>query len=487
MRSYFCKFFVFLVFLVGTTSLWGNRVKISVGQEKNRRHFVERKSLMLFSNLLYLMDECDEYRDAWHFRKKNINLYLVSKGEILEIVKARRDLIREIEKKIEFFDNKKIEYAHFMGKLYKLAEPFIESSFLKLKKEEIAVHIENFIEKINDILPEDFSDNYFNDQLQELKKVAPQSDKHNKVKKYALGICTSFIALVLLVKYRKSVYNLFRNFFVNQLFKPLRNLKNCLFAGVADNDLLDMSVEEILQNLEVQKDALQNKIKQFILLADPQVSEDALHDIVEQAKKEGFESFVVRCIRVAQENPGSKKTGSKPGWIEWFLIGNRFKEIFGMPPKEKLLELEIKGLLSRLAATKLLYDAKDGIDSNKLTIILGSMLPVCLATYGCYNLYNKIHGWYYGISKKKKDVNEIIFKMSDIINRNMGNTSAQLPEEDQGLLCYLAHRFKLCLIVVPETIRSSFEKNLFYISSGTTNANEKLQILQSMKIMLYAG
>jgi len=454
--------------------------------QKNSRHFVERKSLMLFNNLIYLMSKCDKYIDAWQFRKKNLNFYLVSKGDFFKIVKARRDLVREIESRIDYFDKKKMIYAAFIGKLYNLAEPFIESTFLKLGDEEVNLYVERFIKEVGFILPDTFSDDYFNDELQELKKFAPQHHKNDKILAYGLGVGASLVVATLLVAYRKSLYNLGKNFLVNQVYKPLRNLKNCLFSDASEYDLLDMSAQELLQDIEAQKNILKDKIKAFILESDPEVSPEALESILQEAKKEGFESFVTQCIQKASQGVHNQKNTSKQGWLEWLFIGNRLRNIFGMPLREKFLEIEIKALLSRLAATKLLYEAKDGIDSNKLTMVLGSLLPVSLVGYGCYKLYQKLYGAYYGIPKKKRDINEIIFKMSDIVNRNMGNKT--MSEDDQGLLCYLAHRFKLCLSVVAENIRESFEKDLSYISSvRLADVNKKLQILQSMKIMLYTG
>ena len=368
---------------------------------KANRYAIECKSIMLFKNFLHLMKKCDEYIELWNYRKKNINLYLLSKVAIGKLVKARRDVVKEIEAKIAFFENKKHEYAKVLGALYVLAEHFIEGSCRLLSKEENEQLVNQFVEHIDQFLPGNYSDSYFNDELKEIKKTAPEYYPKNKCKRYVLSAGVTIMAMGLVCYCRKSIYNLFRNFLTNQVYKPLRNLHNCLFRSADDYDFLDMSVEEMLNDLEAQKDVLKNKIKDLVMAADPQVECEFLDGLIDQAKVGGLENFVAKCIQKARKSPvreGLKE--SKPGWLEWFFIGNRIRDVFGMSPREKLLEVEIKGLLSRLAATKMLVDVKDGIDSNKLTMIFGSLLPVVLTTFGGYKLSHKIYGWYSGIAKE---------------------------------------------------------------------------------------
>ncbi|MFC1842167.1 hypothetical protein ACFLYU_00735 [Candidatus Dependentiae bacterium] len=493
------KFLFFFVFFVCFAKYTGGKflqkeiTKETMGviNSKASKHVVERKSLMLFNNLIYLMYKCDKYIGILRYRKTNANLYLLSKGQVATIFKARRDLIKEIGEKIAFFEKKKSGYAFFIGKLYKLAEPFIEGGFRGLSDQESNSLVDEFIKHIEIILPENYSDEYFNNEAKELKKLMVINKKREKIKKYVLLSIVAVISLAVLYRYRKSICNLFKNFFDNQIVKPLRNLRDWLFTSYEEDDLMNMTPEEILRDLEAQKKVVKEKVKDLVVnldprVVDPEIGKKSLDGIIEQAKLEGLEGFVAKCIRKAKTMPSKARIKkAKPGWIEWFLFGNKLNKIFGMPPKEKVLEIEIKGLLTRIAATKLLVEAKDGIDSNKLTLILGSFLPLTLASYSFYNLYSRVHNWYYEIPKKKKEINEIMFKLNDIINRNIG--SDVISAEDQGFLCYLTNKFKWCLAVVPENVRSSIAKDLSYISSCANYIDKKLQILQSMKIMLYTG
>jgi len=483
----FLSFFIqSLVFAYNNKESKLTRVDVGVYDETNKanRYAVERKSIMIFKNLLYLMEKCDEYIELWSYRKDNVHLYLLSKVEIATFVKARRDVVKEIEAKIEFFDKKKCDYAEFLGKLYELAEPFIRRSYCLLSQQESNDLISQFVQHIDQVLPVHYSDSYFNDELKEINKVAPQCYPKSKFKRYALGAFGAIVTIILLYYCRKKIYNLSRNFLTNQVYKPLRNLHNCLFRSSDDYDFLDMSVEEMLRDLEAQKEVLRSKIKDLVKAIDPQVEREFLDGLIEQAKSGGLEAFVAKCIKKAKDSPVSESLKeSKPGWIEWFLLGSRVRDALGMSPREKLLELEIKGLLSRLVATQLLVEAKDAIDSNKLNMILGSLLPAVLATVGSYKLLYKVYAWYKEIPKKKRMIHAFMFHISDIINRNIDKQ--KMGYQDQGHICYLTHRFQDCLSVVPDAIKKSFERDLYYISSCKNPVDKKMQILQSMKIMLY--
>ncbi|EKD23341.1 MAG: hypothetical protein ACD_82C00110G0002 [uncultured bacterium] len=169
--------------------------------------------------------------------------------------------------------------------------------------------------------------------------------------------------------------------------------------------------------------------------------------------------------------------------MEWLFFGDKVSEVLGMSAKGKLLETEIKVLLSRFIVTKLLADAKDGIDSNKITMILGSMMPITLTCFGVYKIFSKSYELYRGIPKKKKDIDDMMLKISAIINKNISKKC--FNAQDQGFLCYYVNRCKKSLDVVAEHLRPNILADLSYISSSLNLMYEKMQILQSLKIMLY--
>lgn len=451
---------------------------------KSLIRIVERKSISIFNNIINLMYKCDKYEDFWNYRKKNLSLYMLSSGKIVNILKARRDVLTLIDKKLEFFENKKKEYAIFAGNLYKLAEVFIDGSNLDIKEGDINNFLNEFTKKIDSILPKNYSESYFIDERKELKKNMPDNKKEELRKKYYLAGAGTILALVLVIKYRKVLGNFVVNLWSNQIVKPIRSLRDWFLLDTSKDDFLSLSQEEMLVDLEAQKGVIKDKIIDLAIELDPKVNKATLGMIMKKAKEAGVEGIVAKCIKKGRGNETRViQAKTKPGWIEWLFFGDKVSEVLGMSAKGKLLETEIKVLLSRLVVTKLLADAKDGIDSNKITMILGSMMPIVLTSFGVYKIFSKSYELYRGIPKKKKDIDDMMLKISAIINKNISRKS--FNAQDQGFLCYYVHRCKKSLDVVAEHLRPNILADLSYISSSLNLMYEKMQILQSLKIMLY--
>jgi len=441
---------------------------------------VEKRVKKFFNELARLMGRCDRYIAYWHACEKNINVYMISQLRFKNWKNERRDTLMKIRANIKFLDGKKNDYALLLGKLYKAAEPFIEDTWPRFDKQEQEVILQKLAQNINDLV----SDTLYQEQIEFIKKFGPPDNSRKKKILYCAGAAGAIVAAGLLVYYRKPVCNVVRKFFVNQIIKPLKSLKNHLFGSHKKDAFLRVDADEMFKDLEAQKYVVKEKIKDLVVRADPDVSREALDGIIEQAKQEGLERFVSRCVRKAAVLPKSKKK-VKQGWIEWLVFGDKISKILGMDPQDKVLELEIKALLTRLSATKMMLDAKNALDSNKLTLVMGSSLPAVTATYSIYAACKRVYNRVTGVYRKKKEINRIICQINEIINRNIRDD--HLSVKDQGFLCFLASRFKRCLSVVPEAMRSSFEKDISYISSCLNSIDKKLQILQSMKIMLYAG
>jgi len=443
---------------------------------------IEQRVKKFFDDLTHLMRKCDQFIAYWRKCEKNVDVYMISHFKLKNWKNERRDTLMHIRANIKFLEGKKREYATPLGKLYKVAEPFIDETFKTYDAQEQERILHELSENINDLV----DDSLYQEQMKHIKKFGPPDNSRKKKMLYYAGAVGGVIASGILLYYRKSVVNLVKNFFMNQIIKPLRSLKNCLFGSHKEDAFLRLSVDDLLKDLEAQKYVLKEKIKDLVVQADPDVGREALDGIIEQAKKEGLEHFVARCIKKASEVPKKRKK-TKQGWIEWFVLGDKISKILGMDPQDKVLELEIKALLTRLSATKMMVDAKDALDSNKLTLVMGSCLPAVVAISAVYAACKRVYNRVNGVYRKKEEINQIICHINEIINRNISRNNNHLSYEDQGFLCFYACRFKRCLSVVSEAMRSSFEKDITYISSSLNSINKKLQILQSMKIMLYAG
>lgn len=453
-------------------------------EKKSVINILEKKSVSIFNNIISLMYKCDKYIEFWQYRKQNLSFYLISNGKFTNILKARRDLLAEIEKKIEFFENKKIQYAIFVGNLYKIAEPFIEGVTVDVKENEINNFAKDFSKKIELVLPKDYSDSYFQDERKDLKSIMPDTKKQDMRKKYYLAGAGTIVVAVLLLRYRKVLSNFVSNFFSNQIIKPIRSLRDWFLADNNSNAFLSMSPEQMLIDLEAQKSVLKGKVADLAKELDPKINKVTLDSIMEQAKSAGVEEIVAKCIKKGRGAASSVvKSKTKPGWIEWLFFGNKVSEILGMSAKGKLLETEIKVLLSRLLVTKLLIEGKDIVDSNKITIVLASLMPMVIAGLGVYTVASKSYELYHGIPKKRKDIDSMMLKISGIIHRNIGKSC--FDAQDQGFLCYFVNRFRRSLDVVSTNIRSNISTDLSYIASSQNHMDEKMQILQSLKIMLY--
>ena len=441
---------------------------------------IEQRVRQFFNELVHLMRKCDHYIAYWCGCEKNIGIYMIGNLNIKNWKNERRDTLMKIKANIAFLRGKKREYALLLGKLYNAAESFIEEKFKMLSLQEQEALLDKLALQIDDLV----SDSIYQKQMEYLRSFGPPDRKRKRqIVKYA-GIFGALIAAGLLVYYRKPVFNFLERFFKNHIVRPLVHLKNCVFGSASKHRLTGLSVDDLARDLDAQTHVVTEKFKDLVTQVDPDVSREALDAIIEQAKDDGLEHFIGRCMRIVAELPHGKRPTTR-GWIEWLFLGDRVNRIFGMDPQSKLLELEIKALLSRLSATKMMLDAKEALDSNKLTLVMASGIPAVIALCSAYAIYKKVYNRVTGVYRKRQEINRVICQINEIINRNINND--HLSDVDQGFLCFFASRFKRCLPVVPVAMRSSFEKDITYISSSSNSIDKKLQILQSMKIMLYAG
>lgn len=452
---------------------------------KSLLSIVRAKSIYLYNSIISLMFKCDKYIEFWQYRKKNIGLYLLSNGSISNIFKAKRDLIEDIDKKIRFFEEKKKEYSIFAGKVYKISEIFIEGSKPDLKDDQINSYVQSFTKQIDDILPENYTQDYFMLEKKELKKFMSDDKTARLRKKYYIAGASTIVLLTLMIVYRKTLTNFAINFWSNNIVKPFSALKEWFLIDSREDKFLSLSPKELQDDLEAQKDIISGKVEDFAKELNPKIKKDALDKLLLQAKEIGVEGIVAKCIKKARVASASDiiKTETKPGWIEWMIIGNKLNKSLGMSPKAKLIEVEIKVLMSRLLATKILVDAKDMIDSNRLTMVAASFLPMALTGFGVYKAYRIGSDFYNGVPKKKKDVDEMVLRIGEIINKNICN--AQLDYSDQGFLCYYVAKFRKSLDVVSQKVRATIAKDLSHITSSINSPEKKFQILQGMKVMLY--
>ena len=393
--------------------------------------------------LLQEMETCDQYLAYWNYQKKHIYLYLIGKGTLRIWGEDKSDALYQIEQKIVLIEDVKKRYAALLG-LYK-----------KGHRVGADLDVENDL----------------------LYRVKPPSDFDRNFLQYSLVAIGAVIGACLVYKHRdflnKSVHTLYKN----NIKRPWNSLKNYLLdkkeSGIdVDKDIIG------------QRKALKYKIQDIARELRPDLNDEALERISEHARKQGFEDFLADFINnYAQWGKKSKDVTieRKESWFGWIFS---LKKLFGMSPKAKILELEVKGLITRLKATQLLVEANDIVNKNKLNLILLTMSPNAIVSFLIYAACQKVRSMYKNanLAKNKRKINNLLLQINEIITKNIGSNS--LSDENQGFLCYYNHQL---LQVLPEYIRVYFETMLSEFESSSNTVDQKLKIFQSINFALHTS
>jgi len=478
----FKKMAVLILLLIVCTSLCeveSDFFKIEE-RENIESYIVAQRSRELYYVLLDLIYLCDDYIDYWQEQNKNITVYLIKKGKLRfrEWGDNKDAATQEIAKKIYDLEIKKRGYAKLLGKLQFVAEDVIKNGTL-VKGRVKALEKDVFV-VIDDILSGKTIHVFRKKEVKSISLLKAPSNFKRNIVKYMVGLAAVAAAIWGVYVNRSCVADFCRYFYEDRLVYPFKQLKNYFLCN-EDDAFWGESVEDFEKSVIDQREILKDKIKDFVQFVSPRTKKNALDDMIEQAKEMGIEGFVHSCLQNASIFNSEEAKNGKKGWLEW-VIGDR---LFGMSPKAKFMEVEIKSLLSRLAATQMMLDAKRELKGNKLLLVLASFAPTAAIAYGGGSLLSKVNQFFLSVYQKKRKLKKFIFKISEILIKNVGRE--KLSEEDQGLICYFTKRLRHCSLVVNKSFRSSFEGDTHLLGSSVNSVEQKLQVLQYMRILLYSS
>lgn len=437
------------------------------------------KTQNLFTVLLEMTDICDECLAYWISQQKNPNVYMINKGFFTLWGKQKKNVQDEMTQNIAWLEEKKNTYIGLLGKLYSVAHPYIEKDCFLIKRN-ISIRAD-----ISDVIAQIISNgsisSFYKKEVSDLEYLRPPSHFKKYAFHYGVGSALITLGAFLLYKNKNFLQTCAVTFYKNNLENPLKSLQ--IYSKGENNNIDPFAhmgdVSE--KDIEAQRIALLRKFKTFIKEVRPGENQEVLDGILEHARSECMEKVVVDLV--AQSDLSNIRL-EKRGWFEW-LFGGCLHNFLGMPPKAKLLEVEIKGLISRLHATKMLLDAKNLMEDNRLLLILVTLVPTILTTYFSFNIAKKIRAWISGDSQKEQQLKYYISQINEVVNKNIGKDT--LSCEDQGLLCYYAH--KLCSLssIVPVSLQNSLEILALSLRSCSNSIDQKMQILQSLYFSLYSS
>jgi len=391
--------------------------------------------------LLQKIETCDAYLSYWNYQKKHINLYLIANGNYRIWGQSRLDALYDIEQKLALISELKKRYISLFG-LHKKGHT-VETDF----------------DKVDDPLLD----------------VRPPTDFDRNFWKYSLAGIAGVIGACLVYKHRafltKSIHTLYKN----NIKRPWNSLKNYLLDK-------DPSVTHTDKDIIGQRKALQYKIQDIAKELRPDLATEALERIADHAKRQGFEDFLADFVHnhahwgINSPNIPLKRK------VSWVQLLSPLRKIFGMSPRAKLLELEIKGLISRFKATQMLVDAHDIVNKNKLNLILLTMIPNGVLGLAFYMAYQKMRAFFKKteLAKKKRKMKALLLQINEILTRNVGADS--FSDEDYGFLCYYNYRL---LRTLPEHMGAYFATLVSELESLSNTIDQKLKIFQSINFALH--
>jgi len=438
-------------------------------------HVVVDKSRNLYAGFLNMISTCDEYLDYWTEQKKYPFMYLLNKGKLAFWGDQKRRAVQDIEETIGFLQEKKNKYILLLGKLYKSAYPYIDEDVPLIKK--TGFHVGQQVLHLVAHMTKN-EDAFHKTELQSIKHAQPPTHVKRNAVNYTLAAAAFVVGAGVLYTHKDILKTCTNTFYKNNLEKPLKGLKD-YSQGKKDLDMSARIGDVSEKDIEAQVAALQNKIKTFIKAVRPDENQEPLDGILDHAKSECMERIVVDLVNKSDISANT----SKVGWIEW-VFGKTLTSFLGMPPKAKFLEVEIKGLISRLHATKMMLEAKNLMKDNRLVLILLTLTPMAVASYLTYATFKRCKAWFTGESKKAQQLKNLLFKINEVVNDNIGK---DMSCECQGLLCYYAHRLRKTSCVVPKALQESFTGLVYVLQSCTHSVEQKMQILQSIHFALYTS
>lgn len=422
----------------------------------------------LFDVLIDMMRLCDDYLDFWQGKSNSMKLRLWLNNDTQGF--------EDIDKKILLLQEKKIGYAQSLGKLFRVAEPFIQDEQLSGIKDQknidkLQVEARGVICKI---IAELSFKNYKDNEIESLQFSKPPRDFRYRILKYSFATVGTIAGCVILYKQRRAIRDYIAKFWKENIVAPCKNI-NSYFRN---QSLIPIDIAP--DECEAQREIIKDKIKDLVLDIDPNVKKDILGGVIEHASKTGLERFVHHCVKKAVEIQEKNPKKYKKSWLQWFLGGR----LFNVSPKTKILELEIKGLITRLKVTEILIDAKNTIDDNRLTIILASLAPVAIVGYLSYKIRRGAHRWSYDYYRNKKQIETTLLKIGELLICNLDK--GILSCEDQGFLCYYLQKLRNSISAVDKKKIDSFERFIKVLESCSNTIDKKFKTLQYVNFMLYS-